>query len=151
MNVLELSMFGVELWSVNNKNALNAPMFNVELWSTKSKKAFSASKFGTKHWRVKSQNLKALGQSSSSKVLELNLSPRVPNNAFNLHVQSTLFGRLQKHGARAPCFCKNMAWQNKKQEKYLKERRKNLKLTSKIIWACSLPNLNETPHKVYIV
>jgi hypothetical protein len=31
MNVLELSMFGVELWNVDNKNALNAPMFNVKL------------------------------------------------------------------------------------------------------------------------
>jgi hypothetical protein len=31
MNALELSMFGVELWSANNKNALGAPMFNVEL------------------------------------------------------------------------------------------------------------------------
>jgi hypothetical protein len=61
----------------------------------------------------------------SSKVLELNLLPRAPNNAFGLQYgQSILFGRLQKHGARAFCFCKNMTWQKKKQEKDLKRKKK---------------------------
>jgi hypothetical protein len=40
MNALELSMFSVELWSANNKNAPGTPMFNVKLSSTKRKKNF---------------------------------------------------------------------------------------------------------------